>query len=562
MNLISGLQRRPFARVVRALLSWLCLAGLAATATAQDVERDIAEVLSWVQPSTPGCAVAVAQDGELIVQVAHGSADLEKDVALTPETRFDAGSVVKQFVAAGVLLLVDDGSCSLGDDVREYIPELPDTGHVITVDHLLTHTSGVRDWLALRNLSSEDEDALTMILRQRGLNFAPGEQWFYSNSGYVLLKELVHRISAKSFSEFSRERLFEPLGMQATTYAEPGQEPEGLAVGYERRGPGWQEEVLVGNERGGGGALFSTVGDLVRWNQALAEQRLGAFVSEKLVEPARLGNGRELGYARGLFVETSRGRRVIWHTGSAGGYKSMLAWYPEHDLSIAILSNAGESLDRGELMRRILDRLAPVSESADSGTDVPTEGTGKAVAADDISSKAGLYFSERTEDPLLLVEQRGQLLIAGGPVLVPVAEDRFRNAAPMLSFRSEDEFEIRFSSNDAFELHSLEGQVTGYRRAQPDEPTAEQRQAFVGRYESDELGAVLEVDPEANGLSIRVNDSSPIRFTSAELDAFRFRLFLVRFRRDEEDAVVGLDFSNPMLRRVRFARVEDGAGDR
>ena len=555
-NTILAMSRRLSVSVASSLLAWLFLVAVAGGASAQDdVEREIDEALSWAQPSTPGCAVAVAQGGERIVHLARGSADLENDKALTPSTRFDAGSLVKQFVAAGVLLLVDDGRCALSDDVREHIPELADLGHVVTVDHLLTHTSGVRDWLALRNMSSEDEDALTLVLRQRGLNFVPGEEWSYSNSGYVLLKELVHRLSGKSFAEFARERLFEPLGMQATVYAEPGDEHEDLAIAYERRGPRWEEAVLGGNERGGGGALLSTVGDLTLWNRALAGERLGAFVGEKLFEPARLLNGRELSYARGLFVEESRGRRVIWHTGSAGAYKSMLGWYPDHELSIAILSNAGESVDRAELVRRILDRLAPVTEPEDSARNAATADF---VTGEDLRGKAGLFFSERTGDPLRLLAQRGQLVIAGGPALVPVAEGRLRNTSPMLPFRSGDEFEIQFSSDDAFELLSMEGQVTGYRRAQPDNPTAELREAYVGLYESDELTALLEVESEANGLSIRINDSPPIRVASAELDTFQFRLVLVRFVRDEEDEVVGLDFSNPMLRRVRFTRVGSG----
>jgi len=189
-------------------------------AHAQDRTSEIDKIFSWVTPGMPGCAVAASQHGKLIVNRAYGLADLERDVPITPATRFDAASIRKQFIAAAVLLLVEEGRLSLSDDVRKFIPELQDYRHTVTLDHLLTHTSGVRDWVPLRNWASGSSDVMTMILRQRGLNFAPGEEWAYSNSGYVLLAEIVARTSKMSLSEFARTRLFEPLGMKSTSFVD------------------------------------------------------------------------------------------------------------------------------------------------------------------------------------------------------------------------------------------------------------------------------------------------------------------------------------------------------
>lgn len=146
-------------------------------ASAQDKTSEVDKIFSWATPATPGCVVAVSQHGKLVVNRAYGLADLERDVPLSTGSIFDAASLRKQFVAAAVLLLVEEGRLSLSDDVRKYIPELPDYGHKITLDHLLTHTSGLRDWVPLRNGANGSYDAMTMILRQRGLNFAPGEEW-------------------------------------------------------------------------------------------------------------------------------------------------------------------------------------------------------------------------------------------------------------------------------------------------------------------------------------------------------------------------------------------------
>ena len=348
-----------------------------------------------------------------VVDRVYGSADIVQGTALTPATVFDAGSVVKQFVAAAVLLLVEDGRVALTDDVRTYIPEMPDVDHTVTLDHLLTHTSGVRDWVGLQMLAGDDADALALVLRQRGLNFAPGEEWSYSNSGYVLLKEVVARVAGTSFSEFVRRRLFEPLGMASTTYSLSPQVGEAnLAVAYQQDGDGWTPGVLESDERGGGGALLTTADNLLLWNEALSDGRLGAFVTGALQEPTRLTGGRRLGYGRGLFLDDIGGTPAVWHSGSAGAYKALVARFPDHGLALAILCNAGDSRSPVQFADAIRGMYVPATEA-----DAPAA-PGVAV---EVESNAGLFFSERTGDPLRLAVRRGELRVEGGPALVAVA---------------------------------------------------------------------------------------------------------------------------------------------
>jgi CubicO group peptidase (beta-lactamase class C family) len=330
-----------------------------ATASAQDKTAEIDKVFSWATPATPGCAVAASKNGELVVNRAYGLADVDRKVPITPLTAFDVGSVVKQFVAAAVLLLVEEKRLSLTDDIRKYIPELPDYGHGITLDHLLTHTSGIRDWVGLRS-SGRGETALTVILRQRELDFPPGEQWSYSNSGYVLLKEVVARTTGTSFGEFARTRLFERLGMKSTAYLPDDRKVENLALAYEKAGTGWRVDMLFGNARGGDGALYSTAPDLVIWNDALTGGRLGAFVTTKIQEPASLGNGKKLNYARGLYVDSTTRGQLVWHAGSAAAYKTAVGRLPEHRLSIAVACNAGQAADaRTKFAAQVLDLFVP-----------------------------------------------------------------------------------------------------------------------------------------------------------------------------------------------------------
>jgi len=529
---------------------------------AQDKTAEVDQVFNWTTTDAPGCAVAVSHHGKLVVNRAYGLADMERKVPLTPETVFDAGSVRKQFVAAAVLLLVEEGRVSFSDDVRKFIPELPDYGRKITVDHLLTHTSGLRDWPALLQMASGDPTALSMILRQRALNFEPGDEWSYSNSGYVLLPMIVERISGMPFADFLRKRVFEPLGMKMTTYVNDIRDvTRSHALAYQKTDAGWKPDMLFGNARGGAGALATTAGDLVIWSEALKSGRLGAFVSEKLREPARLNNGRKLTYARGLFVDVNRGGKFVWHTGSANAFKALTSFYPEQDLSIGIMCNSGDGPPgTTALARRIFDVFVPASVGADAAAPAPAA----SAPGIDVTGKAGLFFNESTEEPLRLITNSGRLGIATGGPLVAVTSDRFRAPRGNLPFMSQDEFELNFLSPDRFELTSMEGKVTRYRRARPYTPDASALQAFAGRYESDELMAAFHVAPGTDALMIRINDMTGqgAPFRPVDPDTYQNGNVTMRFRRDAAGKVIALELNNPVFRKVTFIRRSDGTNER
>lgn len=550
------------------LVSFVVAALLVGTpaAYAQDKNVEIDKIFSWTKPDAPGCAVAVSQNGKLVVNRAYGSADLERDVALSPNSIFDIGSVRKQFVAAAVLLLVEDGRISLSDDIRKHFPELPDYGQKVTVDHLLTHTSGIRDWTGLRGLTGGNvDDVVSLILRQRGLNFAPGEEWSYSNSGYVLLTDLVARTSGISFPEFTRKRLFEPLGMKTTISPVDLRDViKNRALGYEKEGNGWRVGMYVGNERGStGGAILGTAADLVIWNDALTSGRLGAFVTGKLQEPARLNNGRKLTYARGLMVDSYGGGTKVSHSGSAAGYSAWLGRIPEHGLSLAVLCNSDEA-SASALARRVGDQFLPAPDpKAAETTEAKSPATvaeGGGVTGADVSSKAGLFVGERNGEPLRLIVNNGKLGIPGlRAPLTPITKDRFRNPSGDLFFMSQDEFELNFLSQDEFELKSMEGQTTRYRRAQPYAPTSTDLQAFAGRYASDEIGSAFRVVPGKDGLVVHLEGSSGkgSEIRPIYRDTFQVSRVTVRFLRDKDGKVVALDYSNPVVRNIKFTRLSD-----
>lgn len=525
------------------------------TARAQEAAPEVDRLFDWVTATSPGCSVSASLRGMPVLTRTYGLADLERDVPITPASVFDAGSVVKQFVAAATLLLVQDGRLSLTADIHTYLPELPDYGRPITIDHLMTHTSGIRDWTGVAPLAARTVDALTLTLRQRELDFAPGEEWSYSNGGYVLLKEIVARTSGMSFGDVARIRLFDPLGMTSTAYvADLRRVVKHRALAYDKAGSDWRLEVQFDNDRGGGGALLSTPADLLRWNQALFDRTLGEFVTGKLQEPARLANGRGLGYGRGLFLDAHPAGPVQWHSGGAAGYGTFLARFPEHGFSVATMCNAGDAAQGSAYARRLFELYVPAAGARAADNGARRAGGSGAPAPADVSGRAGLFFSEGARRPLRLAIDKGQLRVAGGPVLESTAVDRFRVIEPSLRVLSGDRFELHFVSADEIVLTSMEGATTRYRRARPGPMTPDAVKALAGRYGNDETRAVLDVAADPKGLRVRFNEQPPVEFTPVDVDIFQRGGMVLRVRRHPHGTAQALEYGNPVVRSVTFTR--------
>ncbi|HYD52843.1 MAG TPA: serine hydrolase [Gemmatimonadaceae bacterium] len=523
---------------------------LAAPASAQDRTARVDSIFGFATAATPGCAAGASQRGTVLVDRAYGLANVERGVPLSQRSRFDIGSTQKQFTAASVLLLAEEGRLSLSDDIRKHLPQLPDLGHVVTVDNLLTHTGGIRDWTGLLPMAPEGTDVASLLQRQRGLNFAPGTEWSYSNGGYELAKTLVARVSGMSFAEFAKKRLFEPLGMTSSAYVpDIMQAGPDAAMGYQKEGTGWKPYMRLGNNRGGG-AIVSTIADLIRWQDALTSGKLGKFVTTKLQEPVTLASGRKLRYARGLMVDSTPGGLVVSHSGGAAGFSTWMGRVPEHGLSVVVACNF-DPVSATALGGRVADVfLPPVDPSWKRPAPV-------AMAGVDPSGRAGLFFEERTGEPMRLGMSNGRLMIANGPPLVPVSASSFRPPRADLFFRSQDDFTLTFPDPDHLEIRSMEGQVTRYRRAQAWTPTAADVQAVEGRYESTELGSVFEIVPGPDALTMRL-ESAPersLQLTPVERDTYMLRMMIVRFRRDASGKVTGFDYGNPVVRQIAFMRV-------
>lgn len=417
------------------------LLALALPASAQqndDVTARVDRVFArWATESSPGCAVGVSRGGRPVLTRAYGMADLEHDIRNTPATIFEAGSVSKQFTAAAVMLLALDGRLSLDDDVRKHVPELPDYGTTITLRHLLTHTSGLRDWGSLADIAGTGrsdrththDHVLDILRRQRALNFTPGAEYSYSNSGYNLLAMIVQRVSGMSFAEFSRTRIFEPLGLRDTQWRDDYTRiVKGRSSAYAGRGLTYVIDRPIENVHGNGG-LLTTVTDLLTWNEALAEGRLGGqpFI-DMMHQRGVLNDGRRIDYASGIVVGSYNGIPEVSHTGATSGYRAFLARYPEQQVGIAVLCNAG-NVNPGAVGHDVAEAFLGETAVSAVRNDGPRRPEAAAWQPRDLAEYAGEYYSPEIETTFLVSVEEGRLVVRRRPALrvplIPTVEDTF-----------------------------------------------------------------------------------------------------------------------------------------
>src|SRR5229473_111794 len=302
---------------------------------------------------SPGCALGVYRDGKIIYAKGYGLANIEENVPINPQSVFDIGSTSKQFTAASILLLEKQGKLAVTDDVRKYLPELPDYGQKISILQLLNHTSGLRDYLALMELAgintdsvTTDEDALALINRQRALNFAPGSDWLYSNTGFFLISVIVKRVSGKTLREFAAENIFTPLEMTHTQFRDDHASliaNRALAYDEREKKDGYTLNVSY-FEQTGDGAVHTSVEDLLKWDENFYSPRIGGkeFLGE-IQERGKLNDGKVLDYAKGLRLQDYRGLHTVSHGGAWGGYRAELLRFPEQHFSVACLCNVGDA---------------------------------------------------------------------------------------------------------------------------------------------------------------------------------------------------------------------------
>jgi len=512
----------------------------------------------WDHSDTPGCVVGVAVEGKPVLIKAYGMANLEYGVAIRPDTVFESGSVAKQFTAAAVALLAQDGKLAFDDPVRKYVPEVPDFGTPILLRHLLNHTSGLRSQWPLLALSGRPtgvtvhtiDEILELVGRMKELNFRPGDEYLYCNTGYTLLGVVVARVSGKSLDAFCQERLFKPLGMTRTQWRDDFTEivPD-RATAYGRRRDGTFFTNMSFTDVIGNGGLLTTVGDLLIWNENLDTPRVGGrALIEELERRGRLNDGFENEYAQGLVVTDYKGVREVSHSGSTAGYQTFLGRFPGSRLSIAVLSNVTAS-DPTRLAHEVADVFL-----AGKLTE-PAKPTAVPVAAARLKAYAGTYREPLTDASLKVeIDKDGKTLRIAGDRVIAVSATTF--ASEDGSSRAAFEVggagtPVRLTESDGRSKPRLWESVPAFA------PGPADLVAYAGVYFSEEIDMTYRVAVEKGKLTVRFRPAQRLELAPVYADAFSVRSQTIRFTRDATGRVDGFRIYAGRVRHLRFAKTPD-----
>jgi CubicO group peptidase (beta-lactamase class C family) len=521
----------------------------------KDAPEQVGKILAtFNHTDTPGCAVGVSLAGSEVLHAAYGMADLEHRVALAPDSIFEAGSVSKQFTAAAVLLLAEQGKLSLSDPISKYFPELPNYGTPITIDHLLHHTSGLRDWGSVEEVAGwpratrEYSNAwvLDIAAHQKSLNYKPGDEWSYTNTGYNLLAILVQRVSGKSLADFTRDNIFIPLGMTHTSWRDNFQRiVPNRAIAYEET-DGVQYHLMPFENAYGNGGLLTTVDDLLIWNARFGGSKIGdaTFIKSEL-EPGRLNDGRSLFYSAGLFITAHNGAREISHSGATAGYSTWLGYYPSHQLSVAVLCNEADT-NATLLGHKVVDVYLPPS-AADRAA-----AAGMASIAL-VPDAVGLYVSRRNHVDFAIERKDGKLIARGHyPIMV-------LSATSFSLFPEGTTYEL--GTDAAGKVNAMRAMSMGYEsdifdKVERARPTQAEMQAMVGDYVSDEAETTLKVVLTPKGLEIHQRPDKVFMLKPTYTDGFECELGSLRFLRDAKGHVAEISLSDSRMWDLRFKRVD------
>lgn len=490
----------------------VCLSSFAQTW--QDTVSLIEQRMSQYKPENPGCQLSIARNGQIIFSKAWGMADLEHNSPLTTQSVLEAGSVSKQFTAASILLLHQQGKLSIDENVRKYVPELPDYGQPILLKHLLHHCSGLREWSDIAELTGwprgqkfyTNKDILEMLTRQKGLNFVPGAEYSYSNSNYFLLTLIVERVSGLSLPAFTAQYIFTPAGMTHTQWRdEPKRIVPNRAMAYSASNNAYWTNMPNEYVYGPGG-LLTTTEDLLKWNEFYQSGHLGnpsLLTAQTTTEP--LNNGVMNRYAAGLVINKIMGWDNISHDGATASYRATLESFPELHLSIALLSNTSQfnigSTENAIRKIFVTDRSVKPQENK-SSIQLPVSS---------LKTIAGMYVNERNRTTFQLSVKNDTLVYNEAQPLTAMSNNRFTTGNLLFDINGGKGVYINFYSQDTSRISKV----------LPVTLTVKDFPAYEGSYFSEETNSALSIQHDGNHLTLRLNANKVFTLTPTYKDAFK-----------------------------------------
>ncbi|MGH9844438.1 MAG: serine hydrolase [Blastocatellia bacterium] len=551
---------------------FVCLLTTPFTALAQAPDGVTAKVdavfATYDKPDSPGCALGVIKEGKIIYSRGYGMANLEHNIPNGSKLVYDIGSTSKQFAAASILLLVAEGKLSLEDDVRKHIPELPQYRQPIRIRHLLHHTSGLRDYLTLFSLAgisfddtTTESDALKIIVRQKGLNFTPGDEWLYSNSGYFLLSIVIKRASGKSFAEYAKEKIFDPLGMTHTLILDNHKRIVPMrATGYAPNPRGGFQTEMSNFEQTGDGAVQTSVEDLLLWDQNFYNPKVGGpeFL-KRMHEVGSFNSGEKHDYASGLFINKHKGLNRVSHGGSWAGYRSDLMRFPDQKLSVACLCNLG-TVNPSAMALQVADLYLAEEIKNAQGANAVASADGKKVELTEARMKeiAGFYRNPANGEAGRVTFRSGKLFFDKfGPAaeMAPQATDQFSISSPIGQDRTRIAVEQSADGKRRLRISPPNRQAQVFEAVEAVAPTAEQLADFAGSYFSEELDAAYTVSVDDGKLNVVNREERKRPLNPTYKDSFALLAGAqFEFNRDAQGRVAGFVVHAGRIRNVKFVK--------
>ncbi len=519
----------------------------------------------WDRPDTPGCVLGIIKEGELVYARGYGMANLDYDIPITPDSVFTIASMSKRFTALAILLLAQRGDLSLDDDTRKYVPEIPDYGHTITVRHLIHHTSGIRSHTTLMEMANRDlftnEEVLHLLARQSSLDFQPGDEHVYCNSGYLLLAEIIKRVSGQSLNQFAQEHVFEPLGMANTQFADDYRRVvKDRAISYGRNAAGSFQRYVIADEIMGPTGVLTTVHDLNRWDQNFYHHRVGGpELVAQMQTPGRLNSGAAIHYASGLAHGAYRGLKIVWHGGLVQGFRSQMIRFREQNFTVICLANL-EGFSPTRLIHQVADiYLADAFiETKAAFIELPPER---------LQELVGVYCDDRTGFNVELLMRGSMILAEVFGAAFPVAPIRATSDSIVLQELGGPlamKIEVKRPSPDSRRAGPeqpwrLNMQVS-FHKPPPmfpivvDVPGAEELAEYAGAYTSDELQATYKMTVQDGALHVTVGNEPPYPLKPGQGDLFRLAGGVLLFTRGEAGQIAGFSRTGPMARNITFRK--------
>ena len=553
-----------FILFIIALLMSLFAVGQVDNSKLINLENKIDAVFKDIKKTDPGVSIALLKNNEIIVQRNYGLANLEYQIPVTNKTVFHAASVSKQFTAFAILLLEEEGKLSLDDDIRKHIPEMHNFNKKITLKHLATHTSGIKDQHNITRLAGfnlddiiTNQQALDLIYKQKTLNFEPNEQFMYSNSGYALLAEVVARVSKQSFSSFIKEKVFIPLKMNNSLFVDKtGQLVKNKAYSYYKENGVYRKDIYQ-NSSVGASNLATTTEDLTKWSVNFSTYTVGnKTIFEKMKKLESLNNGKTYGYGLGLFVNKYKGIKKIEHSGLDASYQTYIGWFEKHNMSLVFLSNNGE-LNGGRIIYKLtgicLDEFA--KQPKNSSKKLTKKNTIVKTDLQTLKNHEGFYWNVKDRFSRELRILNGSLNYVGGngklTKINPVGKNEYE-------FDSKEYTGVKIN-NSKMNVILDDGYTLSFEKYIPANYNNESIREFKGIYYSEELNTIYTFDTKGNELIAKHQRTGNFKLTAIKNDFFignkgSFRN--VVFIRNNKKEVIGFKVSSSRAKNIVFKKID------